>query len=295
MVIDMRLADELVIWGNRAIARSYAKINLTLDVLGRMANGDHEIETVMQSVGLFDLVITDITDSGINVTTNIKYLPAIEKNIASQAADSFFKRSRLNRGARILIHKNIPIAAGLAGGSGNAAAVLASLNMLFSKPLDDEQLLSLAAELGADVPFCLTCGTVLCGGIGEKMTPVADFPKRHILLVKPPVGISTAEMYEKIDTEPIRQHPSTAEFIDSISGNSYAPEKMFNCLEQAAARGCPVIKGIKEKLLLNGAEAAMMSGSGSTVFGIFSDYAAAKKSADSFSLFYKDVYLTTNV
>ncbi len=291
----MKLTDEVVVSGKRAISKSYAKINLTLDVLGRMENGYHEIETVMQTTGLFDLVITDITNGEISITTNVKFLPTNEKNIAYKAAKVFFEHTGIKKGAKIFIHKNIPVSAGLAGGSGNAAAVLAALNMLFAKPLKDDELLKLGARLGADVPFCLMGGTVLCGGIGDVLTPLKSFPKRHILLVKPPVGISTADIYERIDAEPKYNHPATAEFLASVDGDSYDADKMFNVMERIVAADCPVIRGIKEKLIKNGAEAAMMSGSGSTVFGIFSDYKTAKKSADSFSYFYKDVFLTQNL
>jgi 4-diphosphocytidyl-2-C-methyl-D-erythritol kinase len=288
----MKIADETVIIGRRAVSRSYAKINLTLDILGRMVNGYHEIETVMQTVGLFDLIVTDRTDSGISISTNLKFLPVNEKNIAYKAAAAFFKRSGIKGGAKILIHKNIPVAAGLAGGSGNAAAVLISLNLLFGRPFDDEELLLIGAELGADVPFCMVCGTQLCRGIGDIMTEVPSFPKRHVLLVKPPVNISTAEIYEKIDSEPIGSHPTTKDFIGALGGNSFAPHTMFNVMEQVSVKKYPVIRGISEKMILNGAEAAMMSGSGSAVFGIFDDYTLAKASADSFSHFYKEVYLT---
>lgn len=291
----MKLADEIIITGKRAIAKSYAKINLTLDVLGKLDNGYHEIETVMQLTGLFDLIITDICSKGINVMTNLKYLPTNEKNIAYKAASKFFERTGIKKGVKFLIHKNIPVAAGLAGGSGNAAAVLVSLNKLFANPLNDEELLCLGAELGADVPFCMMGGTVLCRGIGEKMTKIKDFPKRHVLLVKPPINISTADIYEKIDDMPEYTHPASAEFADSIGGDFYSKDKMFNVMEKVVEKDYPVIKGIKEKLIKNGAETAMMSGSGSTVFGLFSDYKAAKNSADSFSLFYKDVFLTQTI
>lgn len=291
----MKLTDEVILSGNRAISRSYAKINLTLDVLGRMENGYHEIETVMQTTGLFDLVITDVTPGEIKVTTNLQFLPTNEKNIAYKAAKLFFESTGIKKGAKIYIHKNVPVSAGLAGGSGNAAAVLTSLNMLFSKPLTDSKLLALGAKLGADVPFCIMGGTVLCKGIGDVLTPIVNFPKRHILLVKPPIGISTADIYERIDSEPKYEHPTTAEFIASIDGASYDTDKLFNVMEHIVSEDCPVVGGIKEKLIKNGAEAAMMSGSGSTVFGIFSDYKTAKKSADSFSYFYKDVFLTENL
>ncbi len=288
----MKLVEETIISGNRAIARSYAKINLTLDILGKMENGYHEIETVMQTVGLFDLVVVDIIDYGIRIKTNLGYLPVNENNIAYKAADAFFKRTGIKKGASILIHKNIPVAAGLAGGSSNAAAVLAAMNLLFSKPLNDDELLEVATGLGADVPFCLTGGTVLCKGIGEKMTKIKQFPKKHVLLVKPPINIQTAEIYGAIDNEPLPPHPKTEELISSLE-NGYNPEYMFNVMEMVVTKKYSVISGIKEKMMLNGAEVSMMSGSGSTVFGLFSDYNTAKASQDSFSHLYKDVYLTT--
>lgn len=289
----MKIRDEIIISGKRAIAKSYAKINLTLDILGKMENGYHEIETVMQTVGLFDLVITDIARSGICVHTNLQYLPTNEKNIAYKTAKLFFEKTGIKKGAKVYIRKNIPVSAGLAGGSGNAAAVLESLNLLFGVPLSDEELFSLAAEIGADVPFCLAGGTKLCRGIGEKLTQIPQFPKRHVLLVKPPIAVSTAEIYEKIDNELIEKHPTSQEFIANLTQDSYSPELMFNVMEYVTVKSHPVIRGIREKLLLNGAEAAMMSGSGSTVFGIFDDFRTAKASADSFSCLYKDVFLTS--
>lgn len=289
----MKIADATVIAGKRAISRSYAKINLTLDVLSLREDGYHEIETLMQTVGLFDLVIVDRTDRGISLATNLKYLPVNEKNIAYKAAALFFERTGILGGARILIHKNIPVAAGLAGGSGNAAAVLASLNMLYNKPLSDDELLSEAVKLGADVPFCLEGGTCLCRGIGEIMSPSAPFPKRHVLLVKPPLSVSTREIYEALDSEEQFPHPKTEELLSSLTKDSYSPDKLFNVMERVTVKKHPVIGGIKEKMLLNGAEAALMSGSGPTVFGLFDDFKKAKASADSFSYLYKEVYLTS--
>ena len=288
----MRIADETVICRRRAISKSYAKINLTLDVLSRMENGYHEIESVMQTVSLFDLVIVDRLERGIMINTNLKFLPTNQKNIAYKAAEAFFAATKINGGAKILIHKNIPVAAGLAGGSGNGAAVLACLNLLYGKPLSDDELLSLGATLGADVPFCLICGTQLCTGIGDKLTPIPSFGQRYILLVKPPIGISTAQIYNEIDSCPIPEHPTTTDFIHSVRSGDYNPELMFNVMQYVTVKQNPVIRGICEKLVANGAVKAMMSGSGPTVFGIFDDFKTAKASADSFSHLYKEVYLT---
>ncbi len=290
----MKLTDDMVIFGNRAICRSYAKINLTLDVLGKLENGYHELESVMQSVNLFDLVIVDKMPKGIQVSTNLKYLPNNEKNIAYQAAKLFFEVTGIRGGAKILIRKNIPVAAGLAGGSGNAAAVLAALNQLFCAPLSQRELFTVSKRLGADVPFCLMCGTQLTTGIGDVMKPIRPFPKKLILLVKPPVNIPTADIYRKLDSVLIPPHPKTADFISALEcGNMeqvYA--SMFNVMEAVTEKEHPVISGIKEKLRRNGAKAAMMSGSGSTVFGLFDDYKKAFRSQESFSRMYQEVYLT---
>lgn len=288
----MKIADETVIIGKRAMTRSYAKINLTLDVLGRMENGYHSIETIMQTVGLFDLIITDAAERGIKVSTNLKYLPNNYKNIAYKAAELFFSESGIKGGAKILIHKNIPVAAGLAGGSGNAAAVLISLNLLYRKPFSDNGLLKLGARLGADVPFCMECGTKICRGIGDEMEDVAPMKHTHVLIVKPPVNISTAEIYEKIDSVSLSEHPKSSELAAVLNDGSFRPELMFNVMGEVSEKMHPVIGGIRKKMMMNGACAAMMSGSGSAVFGIFDDYKKAKKSADSFSYFYKEVYLT---
>ncbi|MCC8169681.1 MAG: 4-(cytidine 5'-diphospho)-2-C-methyl-D-erythritol kinase, partial [Oscillospiraceae bacterium] len=171
------LSDNIVITGGRAIARSYAKINLTLDVLGRCPNGYHNVEMIMQTVSLFDLIIVDRTYGNIVVNTNLKYLPTNEKNIAFKAAWMFFKRTGKCGGVKIIIHKNIPVAAGLAGGSGNAAAVLCAMNLLFNGGLSDEELCAMGAELGADVPYCMLGVTRLAQVIGEILTPLPPMPK----------------------------------------------------------------------------------------------------------------------
>lgn len=290
----MKLTDDMVICGNRAICRSYAKINLTLDVLGKMENGYHELESVMQTVNLFDLVIVDKAAKGIQISTNLKYLPNNEKNIAYQAARLFFEHTGIRGGARILIRKNIPVSAGLAGGSGNAAAVLAALNQLYCAPIKQKELLRISAKLGADVPFCMMCGTQLTTGIGDVLQSIRPFPKKIVLLVKPPINIPTADIYRKLDSAEIPPHPKTADFLAALDqGNMeklYA--SMFNVMEAVTEQEHPVIAGIKEKLRRNGARIAMMSGSGSTVFGLFDDYKKAFRSQQSFSMMYQEVYLT---
>lgn len=290
----MKLAEDMVINGRRAIGRSYAKINLTLDVLEKRPDGYHELETVMQTVNLFDLILVDRIKDGIRLMTNLKFLPNDSKNIAYQAAKLFFDTTGIKGGAKIRIHKNIPVAAGLAGGSGNAAAVLVALNMLYGVPLSDEELLSLSVRLGADVPYCMVGGTQSATGIGEILRPVAHFPKKPILLVKPSVNISTAEIYQKIDNEPRPPHPTTSEFLSALEENNWGKmcETMFNVMELVSEKKHPIIGSVKKKMQEFGASFSMMSGSGSTVFGFFDDYRDAERASKAFSQQYQDVFLT---
>lgn len=283
-----------IITGKRAITRSYAKINLTLDVLSKRENGYHDVKMIMQTLSLFDLVIVDRCLHGITVSTNLRYLPCNEKNIAYQAADGFFKETQIHGGARIIIHKNIPVAAGLAGGSGNCAAVLMALNMLYDNPLSSQELVELGAKLGADVPYCLNGGTQLAEGIGEILTPLPPMPDAYILLVKPPISVSTASIYQEIDTAPIHTRPNTDTMINSISENNLQgiADNLCNVMESVTVKMHPIVGGIKNKMILNGALGAVMSGSGPTVFGIFDDYKKIKSSADSFSMQFKDVFIT---
>lgn len=290
----MLISENMVIHDGRAIVKSYAKINLTLDVLGRMENGYHEIESIMQTINLFDLIIVDRTERGIQIHTNLKFLPVNEKNIAYKAAALFFKRCRIRGGVKILIHKNIPVAAGLAGGSGNGAAVLAALNVLYNTFLPEEELLEMASELGADIPYCLTGGTMLAKGIGEKLSPMPALKKSIVLLAKPPINISTKTIYEYMDRVEITKRPDTEKMKQALANGDLpgVSENLCNVMEFATIHSAPVIRGIKEKMMMNGALGAVMSGSGPTVFGFFDDYKKAKISHDSFSKLYKEVYLT---
>lgn len=293
----MLIHKDMVINGERAMVRSYAKINLTLDVLGKMENGYHEIESIMQTVGLFDLIIADKTARGIQLHTNLKFLPTNDKNIAYKAASLFFRKTKIRGGVKLLIHKNIPVAAGLAGGSGNGAAVLAALNALYNAGLNDEELMAMAGELGADVPYCMMGGTAIARGIGEKLTPIRDFRGHTVLLAKPPINVSTKSIYEYLDTVEITDRPNTEAVAEAIAAQDFlrTASGAANVMEEATVRLYPVIGGIKEKMLLNGACAAIMSGSGPTVFGLFDDYEKAKRSHDSFSKLYKEVYLTHTI
>lgn len=288
------LEKDTVIAGRRAISRSYAKINLTLDVLEKREDGYHDISMIMQTVSLFDLIIIDKTESGIEISTNLRYLPCNEKNIAYKAADAFFKESGINGGVKIRIHKNIPVSAGLAGGSGNCAAALTAVNMLYGTPLSKDKLCAIGASLGADVPYCFDGSTQLAEGIGEILTPLPKMPDAYILLVKPNINVSTGTVYERIDSAPVIDRPDTNAMIDSLRAQSVAgiADNLCNVMEAVTEKMYPVIGGIKQKMILNGALGSVMSGSGPTVFGIFDDFEKAKASADSFSLQFRDVFLT---
>ncbi len=293
----MLLSKDIILKGNRAIAKSYAKINLTLDVLGRLDNGYHQVEMLMQTVNLFDLIIVDREERNIRVSTNLKYLPANDKNIAHKACVEFFKATGIRGGAKILIHKNIPVAAGLAGGSGNGAAVLCALNLLYNAGLSAEALCEIGGRLGADVPYCITGGTQLAAGLGDQLQPVAPMPEAIVLLVRPPISISTPMIYSRIDTVLLDQHPDTPGMISAIQRQNLPQiaAKLYNVMEQVTVQEHPVLRGIKQKLISNGALGAAMSGTGPTVFGLFDDFEKAKDSADSFSTMYKDVYLTRTI
>ena len=293
----MKLYNDMIINGSRAVAKSYAKINLTLDVLGKLDNGYHEIKMIMQSINLFDLIIVDKQQSGISVSTNCSFLPNNAKNIAYQAAELFFKETKTNGGAKILIHKNIPVAAGLAGGSGNAAAVLCALNLLYNTQLTDSELARIGLMLGADVPYCIFGGTQLAEGIGERLTPLPSVEGLPIVLVKPPVNISTAMIYNKIDAEKNLHHPDTDAAIHAIkTGDTNALcANLFNIMEPVTQSICPQIAEIKQKLVDFGAISAVMSGSGPTVFGIFPDNSAAKKAHDALCEKYTEVFLAHTI
>lgn len=291
------LIDDIVLTGSRAMAHSYAKINLTLDVLGKRPDGYHDVEMIMQTVSLYDLVLVDKTESGITVSTNLRFLPTNNKNIAYKAAEAFFEYTNINGGCKIMIHKNIPVAAGLAGGSGNGAAVLCALDKLYNTNLTYDELRNIGLSLGADVPYCMLGGTALASGIGETLKPLKPLPKLTVLLVKPPISISTGAIYEAIDSKELTYRPDTSKMIDAINiGDMYAiANNLSNVMGNVTENMHPIIKGIKKKMLLNGALGAEMSGSGPTVFGIFPDYETAKKSHDSFYYQFKEVYLVSTI
>jgi len=267
---------------DKVTLKALAKINLGLDVLGRRQNGYHDVRMVMQTIYLYDNVTLEKTsEPGIQLQTNLFYLPSDENNIAYKAAKMLIDEYHIQEGVHITLDKHIPVAAGMAGGSSNAAAVLVGMNRLFSLGLSDEELMKRGALLGADVPYCVMRGTVLAEGVGEILTPLLPFPKCYILIAKPGISVSTKEVYEKLDAQVIEKHPDIDGILQGLQEQNLhkIAASMGNVLEGVTVPMHPVIEQIKRAMKEAGALNAMMSGSGPTVFGIFEDKGVARKAA----------------
>lgn len=253
--------------------KARAKINLSLDVTGKRQDGYHEVEMIMQTVELHDTVCLEISGSGITIESKCPWIPEGEGNIAYKAAELFRNKYGVNDGVRITIIKRIPVAAGLAGGSSDAAAVLKGMNRLFSKGIGESELLESGKLIGADVPYCIKGGTALACGIGEILTELKPLPKTFIVIVKPDISISTAWVYKNLNLSGIEERPDTKMLLQAVgNGNTKKlAANMRNVLESVSAEKYGVIKDIKRKLREYGALGSMMSGSGPSVFGIFTD------------------------
>lgn len=260
--------------------KALAKINLGLDVLGTRENGYHDVRMVMQTIYLYDNVTLQKTEEpGIQLTTNLFYLPVDEKNIAYKAAKILMDEFQTPGGVKIDLDKHIPVAAGMAGGSSNAAAVLVGMNRLFHLGLSEQELMERGVQLGADVPYCVMRGTVLAEGIGEILKPLAPLPKCYILVAKPNISVSTKTVYEKLDAHEIEDHPDIDGVIAGLEAGDLKKiaDSMGNVLERVTIEDYPIIEDIKTAMKEAGALNAMMSGSGPTVFGIFEEKRIAKQ------------------
>lgn len=277
--------------------KALAKINLALDVLGRRENGYHDVRMIMQSIYLYDNVTLEKTkEPGIQLGTNLYFLPVDESNIAYKAAKLLMDEFKLPGGISIYLEKYIPVAAGLAGGSSNAAAVLFGMNKMYDLGLSMEELMERGVTLGADVPYCIMRGTVLAEGIGEKLTRLPAIPKCYVLIAKPPVSVSTKMVYEKLDSKEIEEHPDVDGMIEALAeADIYKiAEKMGNVLEKVTIEEYPMIEEVKNIMKEAGALNAMMSGSGPTVFGIFDERSKAVQASKIIreTTATKQVYLT---
>lgn len=252
---------------------AHAKVNLSLDVLNKREDGYHNLRMIMQTIQLCDNVSIQKIPSGIEIDCVAAYVPNNNTNIAFKAAEAMIRKYNLDAGVKIKIDKKIPVAAGLAGGSADAAAVLKGINTLFNLGIEQDELMDLGRTIGADVPYCIMGGTALAEGIGEKLTSLPLLSNVPILIVKPKVGISTAWVYKNLDLNKISSRPDTEALINAIKNKDikFIANNMRNVLESVTVKKQPVIDKIKRTLLNKGALGSMMSGSGPSVFGIFDD------------------------
>lgn len=278
--------------------KALAKINLGLDVTGCRDDGYHLVRMIMQTIHLFDSVQMEKTaEPGIQLSTNIRFLPVYEHNIAYKAARLLIEEFELTQGIHIDIKKCIPVSAGMAGGSTDAAAVLYGMNLLYDLRLSQKQLAKRALTLGADVPYCLMRGTALAEGIGEKLTRLPAVPRCPVVIAKPGISVSTKWVYDRLSLNEQTKHPDIDRLITDIRQQDLhaIASHMGNILEEVTVREYPVIAQIKENLISHGALNAMMSGSGPTVFALFEERSTAKEAADALraSGLARHIYVTT--
>ena len=262
--------------------KALAKINLGLDVLRRREDGYHEVKMIMQTIGLHDdLEIRKTKTPGIQVKTNLYYLPTNENNLVYKAATLLMDEFQIQDGVSIQLKKRIPVAAGMAGGSSDGAAVLWGINQMYGLGLSMQALMERGVRLGADVPYCIQRGTALAEGIGEKLSVLPPMPKCTILIAKPGISVSTKFVYENLHANDLKpeQHPDVDSMIEAMRQKDLGLlcSRMGNVLETVTIPAYPVINEIKRTMMDNGAIGSMMSGSGPTVFGIFDSPVAAKQ------------------
>ncbi len=277
--------------------KAYAKLNLTLDVISKRPDGYHDLEMIMQSISLYDSVSVRIgCGEGISLISNLGYIPTDEKNIAVKAAIAFFDATGIkNDGVAIVLEKRIPSCAGLAGGSSDGAAVLRLMNRLYGTGLSRDELCEIGVRVGADVPFCIVGGTAIARGRGEIITDIGPLQGGYFVLCKPRRGMSTKSVFGKLSVDNIKKHPDTnavhqailSEDISGIASGAY------NVLEEIVEHECSEITDIRNLMEQNGAMKAMMTGSGSTIFGIFDSEVSAKRAFGVMKKQYESVFFAT--
>ena len=253
--------------------KAYAKINLGLDVVRRLENGYHEVKMIMQTVNLYDELTLKRTTAGIRLTSDSGELPLDENNLIYKAARLMQEHYGIAEGVSVKLKKNIPIAAGMAGGSTDAAATMLAMKELFGLETSKAELMKLGVKIGADVPYCILGGTALAEGIGEKLTPLPKAPECHLLVAKPDINVSTKYVYEHLDAAGVTKHPDIDGMVNAIERGSLQGiiERLGNVLETVTISAYPVISVIKDRMKELGAQGSLMSGSGPTVFGIFTE------------------------
>ena len=282
----------------RITQRAYAKINIGLDVLRRRADGYHEVKMIMQTVDLYDeLILEKRKQPGIALRTDNGELPLDGNNLICKAAELLIREKDIQEGVNIMLTKRIPIAAGMAGGSADAAATLRGLNELFGLGYSVPELQALGVKLGADIPYCIVGGTMLSEGIGEILTPLPAPPAAYLVIAKPDINVSTAYVYGNLHADRLIWHPDIDGMIDALRKQDLGgiTGRLGNVLETVTVREYPVIERIRELLKMQGAENALMSGSGPTVFGIFKEKETAERAAEAVERgkLAKQIFVTT--
>lgn len=276
--------------------KARAKINLTLDVLGRRENGYHDVEMIMQQINLYDLVTVEKSDSdGITLTCSDFFLPVDERNLAYRAAQIMRERFSIPSGFKIHIEKHIPIAAGLAGGSTDAAAVISGINRVCQLELTTQQMQDIGFTLGADIPFCFMEGCAIARGLGEILTPIRGFEHAWMVLVKPGFGVSTKDVYTGLDLSAVTKRPDTNAMILALNDQKRKEiiAGLCNVLETVTLALHPKVAEIKAMLTSYGADGVLMSGSGPTVFAIFGSYEKAKTAHKKIKKHYPQSYVVS--
>ncbi len=259
--------------------KGYAKINITLDVVRKLDNGYHELEMIMESLSLHDnITITVNSSNTINFNCN-KDFGNSEDNLCYKAAKLILDKFNINKGVDIYLEKNIFVAAGLAGGSCDAAATLIGMNKLFQLGLSSDELIKLGVILGADVPYCIVKSTMLARGIGEELTKLPKHPPVYVLLAKPPVEVLTKDVFDNLDLSNIKERPNLQKVISFLEKKDIdgISKNLVNVLENVTIKKYPIIQRLKDEMIKNGAINSLMSGSGPTVFGYFTDYELMQK------------------
>ena len=268
--------------------RAYGKINLGLDVVRKREDGYHELRMIMQTVGLYDeLKMKVIPEDEIRLSVNLSFLPTNENNLICKAIAMLKQEFGIQEGIEASLEKRIPVAAGMAGGSSDAAAALVGMNRLFRLGLSKKQLMEYGVRLGADVPYCVMRGTALSEGIGEILTPLPPMPSCYILLAKPGISVSTKYVYQNLKANELTDHPDIDGIVDSLKNGDLQGicDRLGNVLETVTIRDHPMIDEIKTFLIEQGAFGALMSGSGPTIFGIFQEKSTARKALENMRQF----------
>lgn len=278
--------------------RALAKINLGLDVLGRREDGYHELRMIMQTINMYDQLDMEISEEpGIRITTNLPYVPVNQNNLVYRAANMLLEEFQIKEGLTVDLQKMIPVAAGMAGGSSDAAAAMIGVNRLFQLGLSVKDLMERGVKIGADVPYCLLRGTALAEGIGDKLRALPACPDCYVLIGKPGISVSTKFVYENLHANELKSHPRIDEMLDAIQWHNLykMADLMENVLENVTIPQYPIIEEIKNHMKEHGALNAMMSGSGPTVFGLFDDKTLAEQACEALreSRLARTVFLTT--